>query len=121
MGYMIHHAIIVTSFDDKAIIKAHVKALKIFPDNLVTSITPYGMNGYRSFLIAPDGSKEGWEESEQGNENREKYIDWLFNQAYDDGSSLYDFVEIEYGDENYRRPQVLNDADMMMRSRYRHE
>lgn len=108
MGYTIHHAIIVTSWDDQAILAAHDKAVEIFPDDQVTSVTDAAMNGYRSFLVGPDGSKEGWEESEEGNENREEYIEWLDSQKYDDGSSLLDWVELSFGCEYGGKPELLS-------------
>jgi hypothetical protein len=33
-------------------------------------------NGYVSFLIAPDGSKEGWEASNAGEKQRAEWIAW---------------------------------------------
>lgn len=106
MGVMCHHAIVITSFDEKAISDAHTKALQIFPAEQVTSVTPRYMNGYQSFLIGPDGSKEGWEDSYIGDTNRERFVEWLNSYAFDDGSSLLTWVEVEFGNE-YGSPQTL--------------
>jgi|SRR5216683_3332841 len=94
MGYMRHHAIVVTSYNEKNIKAAHEKALEIFGDS-VTAMT----NGYCSFFIAPDGSKEGWDTSESGDECRTLFIGWLNEQRFEDRSSSFDWVEVQYGDD----------------------
>lgn len=97
MGYMRHHAIVVTSWNDKTVIDAHKVAVEIFP--WVSPISPEGINGHVSFLIPPDGSKEGWPSSDEGDERRTKFIKWVDAQAYDDGSNSIDYVEVFYGDD----------------------
>ena len=92
MGYMCHHAIVVTGCVDGAAKKAREEALKIFDH--VSEIMP-GMNGYETFLIPPDGSKEWWPDSDRGDENRNTYIEWLSKS-----SGGMDWAEIQYGDEN---------------------
>lgn len=97
MGYMRHHAIIVTCGYDDWIGKAHKKATQIFVE--VSGILKSSINGYESFFIPPDGSKEGWEESEIGDTQRKEYVKWLIAQKYDDGSSPLKWVEVQYGDD----------------------
>ncbi|MGI9410256.1 MAG: hypothetical protein ACR2OV_09295, partial [Hyphomicrobiaceae bacterium] len=57
------------------------------------------VNGYRTFLIPPDGSKEGWAESEEEDERRNSFVAWLEAQCYEDGSSPLAWAEVQYGDE----------------------
>lgn len=76
MGYHIHHAIVVTSWDDKYLNVAHARAKEMFK-HLVSNITGPGTNGFISFLIAPDGSKEGWDTSNEHDDQREEFCDWL--------------------------------------------
>ena len=62
MGYMRHDAIVVTSWKrevlDVVAAKARELGLKVLgPSAGVT-------NGIATFLVCPDGSKEGWEESD---------------------------------------------------------
>ena len=57
MGRMRHHALIVTGTHHAAMRRAHKKARKIFTKR-VSNLIPSRMNGYVSFLIPPDGSKE---------------------------------------------------------------
>lgn len=34
-----------------------------------------GVNGYTTFVFAPDGSKEGWGPSDEGDRLREQFVD----------------------------------------------
>ena len=119
MGYMRHHAIIVTvSYAD--IEEARNKAIEIFnkpaegdvgilhgaPD-IISNVVSDNINGHSSFFIAPDGSKEGWPESELGNERRAEFVQWLNDQSYGDGSNRFAWVEVQYGDEDGHQ-KVLN-------------
>jgi hypothetical protein len=57
------------------------------------------INGYWSFAVFPDGSKEGWEASTEGDTGRAAFIAWLDAQRYSDGSSPFNWVEVQYGDD----------------------
>lgn len=104
MGYIQHNAIVVTCHDsDSAMIVAN-KARGI----LLTVIGPSErvINGYCTLLICPDGSKEGWQESDLGNERREMFKLWL----RENGDNLYpEWVEIQYGHDD-ARSEVIEDA-----------
>jgi hypothetical protein len=62
MGYMRHHAIIVTSWKRELLEQAHARAVELGMS--VSEVTGEVTNSYRSFLVAPDGSKEGWDTSD---------------------------------------------------------
>lgn len=95
MGYVAHNAIIVTSFSDTLIASAIHKAKQL---QLSTSEpVPGTVNSYQTFLVAPDGSKEGWKESDDGNRRRTLFKLWLRGQRYEDGSSPFEWLEIQYG------------------------
>lgn len=95
MGYHRHHAIIVTSWDDKAINAAHEKAIEIF-ERPITEITEPVMNGFKSFLIAPDGSKEWWGTSDEYDEKRKEYMQWA-QKAWYELNLWIDAVEVCFG------------------------
>jgi len=88
MGYIKHHAIIVidSGYGD-GIVAAHAEALRVFAASeglggrvmasVVGPIISSPVNGYRSFYIAPDGSKEGWSDSDAGDVARDQLIAWL--------------------------------------------
>lgn len=107
MGYMRHHAIIVTSFLDELVIQAHAKAKEF--GATVTEITG-DRYGYRSFLVAPDGSKEGWDESNRGDYRRERLTQWLDAQRHCDDSTSIDWVEVQYGDDD-NETRIVRDGD----------
>jgi len=100
MGYIKQHTIVVTAYDN-GIIKAHEEATRIFGE-MCSPIIPSKMNGYKSFFIAPDGSKEGWADSNEGDLKRDEFVNWINSCAYEDGSNSVDFVELFYGEDNGR-------------------
>lgn len=101
MGYIRHHAIVVTAY--RADIHLyHQKAESIFPD--VSPISSETINGYRSFFIPPDGSKEGWEESNTGDDNRRLFIQFL--KQYPGAG----WVEVQYHDDD-RISKVTQSSD----------
>jgi len=108
MGYIRHHAIIVTSKDKELLLKAESKAYDHF--DVCSGIISSGINGYCSFFIPPDGSNEGWDESKDGDRVRHIFISWLKEQANSDGSSALSWVEIQYGDDNLVT-MIINSSD----------
>lgn len=105
---MVNHAIVVEGFGgkdsfSKSLQKAHTKARKIFKGVAqVTAITREGVNGSSAFLVAPDGSKEGWDASDRGDEARREFKSYL-------RQSGLDWVEVKFGGD-YHRADVEDDA-----------
>ena len=97
MGYMRHHAIVVTSWDVQAIEKAHREAVARFP--AVSPLMDSEWNHYLSFFIPPDGSKEGWDASDEYDDCRKSFIQRLDSEYRDDGATSLDWVEVQYGDD----------------------
>ena len=114
MGYMRHHAIVVTSWKDELLDTAHAVATALGMS--VTPITPAVTNGFRSFLVAPDGSKEGWDESDAGDERRSKLVEWLDGQGYDDGSTSIGWVEVQFDDDDDHTRIVRDSSERRRRS-----
>lgn len=108
MAYTRHHAIVVTSWDEKRIKKARKKAKEI--GLAVTSIAHSPLNGFRSFLIAPDGSNEGWEDSDVGDQRRSEFWDYVERKRFPDGGSYLSVVEVFYGDDN-RETGIAREAN----------
>lgn len=106
MGYMCHHTIVVTSWHEESIDEAHTKAEKIFGES-VSKIVEGCINSQYSFFIAPDGSKEGWPESDEGDERRESFIAWMTSHT---GPLYVDWVELQFGDD-YHHTYILRDSD----------
>jgi hypothetical protein len=99
MGYMRHHAIIVSDIGFGDVIeKAHTEANLLF--HTVSPILNSDCNGIRSFCIPPDGSKEGWPKSDAGDALRQKFLSMLDKYRYSDKSSPLDWVEVQFGDDD---------------------
>ena len=101
MGYIRHHAIVVTGHHSD-IKKIHDVTVKIFNNEksggigelpISPIIGPF-VNDTSSFFIAPDGSKEGWDGSDIGDNQRHEFITYL-NSVECDGYPAW--VEIGYG------------------------
>lgn len=75
MGYIGHHVMIVVGWEDKRIEPAHAKAKEL--GMTVSDVIESPVNGYMSFYVAPDGSKEGWADSEEGDQQRAAFVTWL--------------------------------------------
>ena len=110
MGYIRHHAIIVTGRDygehksDLSVFcditDAHREATNvIFGSDCVSDLSVLHINCTRSFCIWPDGSKEGWAESDDGDGRRNAFITWLRAQYHEDGSSPVAWAEVQFGDD----------------------
>ena len=97
MGYIKHDAIIVTTWDEKYLSPAMDKAIELgLP---CSGVTESKINGYVSFLIAPDGSKEGWGNSDAGNIARENWKSWAKEQTRKNDLWI-EWVHVSYaGDE----------------------
>ena len=67
---------VVTAWDVARINTAHAAAVGIFSGQ-VSEVVTSPMNGYHSFFVAPDGSKEGWADSDNGDKGREDFKTFL--------------------------------------------
>ena len=99
-------------FKEEKLKEAHQKAKEVFEKNfesepyekpfasrLVSDIIKGLTNGQSSFFIAPDGSKEGWATSNNGDNARKEFLDWL--QKAD---NYCDYVEVIFGgDDEHER------------------
>jgi len=56
------------------------------------------VNRNQSFALLPDGSKEGWSESDAGDALRDRVVARLEEDNYEDGSSPWDWVEVGFGE-----------------------
>lgn len=99
MGYVRHHAIVVTSSNAGIIQRAHVKALELGCQ--VSPLVSSAINGYHSFLIAPDGSKEGWDLSDDGDKRRKAFKDWTRTVRHEDGTHSLEWVEVYFGSDDF--------------------
>lgn len=102
-----HHSIIVTCNDKESLALVRNEVLRLYKSNmeaknsnqLVSPILDSLINKFCSFFIAPDGSKEGYDASEDGNRIRKKIVEFLNSLAEADGSNSIKFVEVSFGND----------------------
>lgn len=102
MGYIAHHAIAVTASDKGNANTGRQKAESMGLQ--CTDIVGSNTNGYYSFLIIPDGSKEGWDASDKGNHARKEWCDWA-RDAYAQNVWL-DWVLVRFGGDDPDRASI---------------
>jgi hypothetical protein len=78
MGYFLHHVIAVVG-DYQTLVDARMFAEGTGAQ--LTAISQTGMNNICSFFVVPDGSKEGREASNRGDQRRAKIIGYLREQG----------------------------------------
>jgi hypothetical protein len=91
MGYVRHNAIIATAWQEGAAEALVAYAAGIGADAIAG---PEVINGYRTVVVVPDGSKEGWSNSNEGDERRQKIRAWLESEKY-----YWEWAEVAYGDD----------------------
>jgi len=104
MGTISHNAILVTDSNETWLQDAAAKAREL--GCIVLGPSEPGVNTYRTLVICPDGSKEGWGESNAGNERRDAFVKWLQEQR--DGYPSW--AEVRYGELGY--DVVRSDEDV---------
>lgn len=99
MGVENNECVIATTQNDAAAesIKQWIADLNPRCQSLF-AILPSFTNRKQTIVLAPDGSKKGWEEAQAGNDLRDKFINKLKEFDYEDGSNPFDFVEVGYGE-----------------------
>lgn len=108
MSTVTHNAIIVTSWDVALLdeLVAHTTKLG------ATVVGPSAevVNGYKTVVVVPDGSKTGWHDDVLGDTAREAVRGWLNERRYSDGSTALEWVEVAYGNDLSTGAYVVTDA-----------
>lgn len=103
MGRIVHDAIVVTTNDCRPGGLPDIDAFReSLPEDfrqLVIGPVPTYFNGYVSYAFLPDGSKEGWTPSDEGDDHRRRFAA-LFDHRYADGSSHDEVVAIRFGEDH---------------------
>ena len=68
-------------------------------------------NNKQTIIMAPDGSKKGWDVAIEGERIRDMFIKKLESFDYEDGSNPFDFVEVSYGE--YGQKVLRGNCDNM--------
>lgn len=99
-----HHALVVTCNNRKVIESIRSKAIELYKVHmeasngslLVSEIKESIVNHYASFFIIPDGSKEGYDASDDGDVIRERLIEFITPLTASEEYHL-SYGEISYG------------------------
>ena len=99
MGDMNHHAIVATTWNDIRFkkIQEWISTLDRSAQQLFIVGQPM-VNKEQTVVMVPDGSKEGWGDSDACDDLRDEFIFELERASYDDGSSPWRWVEVGFGD-----------------------
>lgn len=120
MGYTVHNVIVVTG-REPYLSEAHRRAVECvnaqfstqpsgIPTDeqgrsfMVTDTLTCGVNGNGSFMLAPDGSKEGWDASARGDLVRQAL------RMYLEAQDRLDWVEVEFGGDLEGPASVVQDG-----------
>jgi hypothetical protein len=98
MGYIRHDAIIVTGWEDVVVEAAAAMAGEL--GLLVIGPSVATMNYYRTFLVCPDGSKEGWNQSDDFDAKRAEFLRYLNSVRNEDYSNLLEWAAVSYGSDD---------------------
>lgn len=109
-----HHTLVVTVHDQKLAEKLRLQISDLYKKNmeakngfqLISPIVASLIGGYYTFFIAPDGSKEGYDLSDDGDMIRTKVIELLESYKTNDATFPVSYVELFYGDD-FLSPQVI--------------
>jgi hypothetical protein len=104
MGRVMHHTLIVTAegpiADQLGLIAAAGAFKQDLPDDwarLIVGPVRSLKEDYVTWTFLPDGSKEGWPESDAGGRFRQQFAD-LFAFRYDDGSTPIKVLLVGHGE-----------------------
>lgn len=102
MGDVVHDAVIVT-YGDYIEGSEHDPRVAEWRDTLpeewrqlVIGPVPSIVNGYVTWILAPDGSKSHWSTDREGGGFRQDFLN-LFAFRYEDGSSPFEVGTVAYG------------------------
>ncbi|MCZ6655585.1 MAG: hypothetical protein O7D91_21460 [Planctomycetota bacterium] len=97
MGIINHNAVIAVTSMSHIAHEMHVWIRQQNPEDCF-ALSPAQVNDTTSFILWPDGSKEGWQESDDGDDLRSKFIRRIAEDDYSDGSSPWAWVEVGFGE-----------------------
>lgn len=94
MGYMRHHSILVSVWSKDRADEIYERAKCEFGDEMVTMNSKPLTNGYWIIHVMPDGSKEGWDTSDEFDESRDRFVEYL------DEFKWCDYAIVQWADDD---------------------
>jgi hypothetical protein len=111
-----HHTIAITSADRAVLETLRMQIINIYKEKmeakkgaqLVSPLVESLINNFCTFYIAPDGSKEGYDASEDGDVIRKLIIELINKLKQLDGENPVRFVEVFFGDDTTKSEIVAS-------------
>lgn len=111
-----HHVIVVTSNQKEKLEKIRKEVIELYQSKmeaknsskLVGPIQESLINGFVTFLIAPDGSKEGYDASDDADRIRQLVVDLVRSFPSNEEEGYLQFVEVSYGQDDGKAQIVSN-------------
>ena len=98
MGVINHNAIIAITWSDEEVHKVISWLNRLDKNfNQIFNINNNKFGGTTIFM-APDGSEEGWKDSNEADKLRDEFVALLESSKYEDGSNPWRYVEVSYGE-----------------------
>ena len=99
MGVENNECVIATTWDDNSVnsIRQWIQTQEPVYQTLF-AVLPSLVNSKQTIILAPDGSKKGWDTANEGDLLRNSFIKKLKEFDYEDGSNPFAFVEVGYGE-----------------------
>ena len=97
MGIMQHHTVVATTWSEEEFERVQSWCLQQ-PSEFFAFQSKPAMNHYQAIVLLPDGSKEGWTDSEEGDQRRQQFLAVLREADNDDGSNPWAWVEVTFGE-----------------------
>jgi hypothetical protein len=102
-----HHILVITVHEQKLAEELRKQISELYKKNmeakngfqLISPVVQSLINNYYTFFIAPDGSKEGYDLSDDGDRVRAKVVALLDTYKTTDGTFPVSYVELFYGDD----------------------
>lgn len=98
MGVINHNAVIATTWSDKEFNRVGEWIGNLTREQRALFVTNKNQFGDVTIVMTPDGSKEGWEDSNECDKIREEFTTLLESRACEDGSNAWKYVEVSFGE-----------------------
>lgn len=95
MGLIQHNAMIATTLSVEEFSRVRL-AIEARDDRDLFTFNQTKINAYHTIIIPPDGSKEGWDDSDAGDSRRQWLIELIQQGPYIGG--YWDYVDVSFGE-----------------------
>lgn len=110
-----HHTIVITSNEKPKLESLRNAIINLYKEKmeakkggqLVTPLFESLINNFNTFYVIPDGSKEGYDASDDGDLIRKLIVQLCEKYKEADGSNPIRYAELYYGDDD-NKSEILN-------------